>query len=96
MEAPTDLYELTFSSLGPTGHVNLLQNIKVASLELSDRCTVYKRPPTLQAGGTMRSFPPSLRELLKLFAHSIVTTVHLQYQTAGRRAITSKEAPEQG
>jgi hypothetical protein len=45
MEAPTDLYELTFSSLGPTGHVNLLQNIKVASLELSDRCTVYKRPP---------------------------------------------------
>jgi hypothetical protein len=30
MEAPTDLYEPTFSSLGPTGHVNLLLNVKVA------------------------------------------------------------------
>jgi hypothetical protein len=31
MEAPTDLYELTISSLGPTGHVNLLMNVKVIS-----------------------------------------------------------------
>jgi hypothetical protein len=54
---------------------------------------VYKRPPTLQAGG-MRSFLPLLHELLELSAHSIVTIVHLQYQIAGRRAITSKEGPE--
>jgi hypothetical protein len=31
MEALTNLYVLTFSSLGPTGHVNLLLNVKVAS-----------------------------------------------------------------
>jgi hypothetical protein len=31
MEAPTDLYELTFSSLGPTGYVNLLMDVKVIS-----------------------------------------------------------------
>jgi hypothetical protein len=31
MEAPTDLYESTFSSLGPTGHVNVLLDIKVIS-----------------------------------------------------------------
>jgi hypothetical protein len=30
-KAPTDLYELTFSSLGPTDHVNLLLNVKVIS-----------------------------------------------------------------
>jgi hypothetical protein len=53
----------------------------------------YKSPPTLQAGG-MRSFPPSLRELLELSAHPIVTTIHIQYQTAGRSVITSKEGPE--
>jgi hypothetical protein len=41
-------------------------------------------------------FPLSPRELLELPAHTIVTTVHLQYQTAGRRAITSKEGPELG
>jgi hypothetical protein len=29
MEAPTDLYEPTFSSLAPTGHVNLLLDVKV-------------------------------------------------------------------
>jgi hypothetical protein len=29
MEATIDLYELTISSLGPTGHVNLLLNVKV-------------------------------------------------------------------
>jgi hypothetical protein len=31
MEAPTDLDELTFSSIGPTGHVNILLNVKVIS-----------------------------------------------------------------
>jgi hypothetical protein len=31
MEAPTDLDESIFSSLGPTGHVNLLFNVKVIS-----------------------------------------------------------------
>jgi hypothetical protein len=36
---------------------------------------VYKRPPTLQAGGT-RSFLPSPRELLELSAHPIVTSNH--------------------
>jgi hypothetical protein len=50
-------------------------------------------PPTLLAGG-MRSFSPSLHELLELSAHLIVTTVHLQYQTVGHRDITSKEGPE--
>jgi hypothetical protein len=57
MEAPTDLYELTISSLGPIGHVNLLMDVKVISLYLSDCITVYKRPPTLEVGST-RSFPP--------------------------------------
>jgi hypothetical protein len=28
MEAPTDLYEPTISSLGPTSHVNLLLDVK--------------------------------------------------------------------
>jgi hypothetical protein len=31
MEAPTDLNELTFSSLGPIGHVNPLLDVKVIS-----------------------------------------------------------------
>jgi hypothetical protein len=31
MKAPTDLYEPTFLSLGPTGHVNLLLYVKVIS-----------------------------------------------------------------
>jgi hypothetical protein len=52
-------------------------------------------PPTLRAGGTRR-FPPSHSELLELSAHPIVTNVHIQYQTAGRRAITSEEGPEPG
>jgi hypothetical protein len=29
MEAPTDLYESSISSLGPTGHVNVLMDMKV-------------------------------------------------------------------
>jgi hypothetical protein len=29
MEAQTDLYKLTISSLGPTSHVNLLLDVKV-------------------------------------------------------------------
>jgi hypothetical protein len=52
MEAPTDLYELTISCLGLTGHVNLLLNIKLISSVFSDRFLVYERPPTLQAWGT--------------------------------------------
>jgi hypothetical protein len=31
MEAPTDLYKPTISSLGPTGHVNFLLDLKVIS-----------------------------------------------------------------
>jgi hypothetical protein len=31
MEAPTDLYEPIISSLSPTGHVNLLLDVKVIS-----------------------------------------------------------------
>jgi hypothetical protein len=31
MLAPTELDELSFSSLGPTGHVNLLMDVKVIS-----------------------------------------------------------------
>jgi hypothetical protein len=38
LESPTDLYELTFSNLGPIGHVNLLLDVKIISLLLSDRC----------------------------------------------------------
>jgi hypothetical protein len=57
--------------------------------------TVYKRPSTLEAGVT-RSFPPSPRELLELSAHPIVTFVHLQYQTARRRAFTYEEGPKPG
>jgi hypothetical protein len=83
----------TISCLGPTGHVNLLLNVKVISLYLSYRLPIYKSPPALQVRGT-RSFPPSLRELLELSTHPIVTTVHLQYQTTARRDITSKEGSE--
>jgi hypothetical protein len=54
---------------------------------------VYKRLSTLQVGGT-RSFPPSPHELLEFSAHPIIIFVHLQYQTAGRRAITSDEGSE--
>jgi hypothetical protein len=32
LKAPTDLYEPTFSNLGPTGHVNLLLDTQVISL----------------------------------------------------------------
>jgi hypothetical protein len=31
LEAPINLYKLTFSSLGPTSHVNLLLDVKVIS-----------------------------------------------------------------
>jgi hypothetical protein len=31
MEAPTDLYEQTITSLDPSGHVNLLLDVKVIS-----------------------------------------------------------------
>jgi hypothetical protein len=42
----------------------------------------------------MGPFAPSPRELLELSAHPIVTSIHLQYQTDGHRAISSKEGPE--
>jgi hypothetical protein len=44
-EALTDLYKLTFSSLGPTSYVNLplVHNYLTTAM-------VYKRPPTLQQG----------------------------------------------
>jgi hypothetical protein len=51
-KALSNLYEPTFSSLCPTGHVNLFQDIKIISSQLSDRLMVYKRTPTLLAGGT--------------------------------------------
>jgi hypothetical protein len=35
--------------------------------------------------------PLSPREFLELFAHPFVTFVHIQYQTARHRAITSRE-----
>jgi hypothetical protein len=40
--------------------------------------------------------PPLLHELLELSAHPVVTTIHLQYQTAGCRSITSKEGSKSG
>jgi hypothetical protein len=42
-----DHYEPTIPSLGLTGHVNPFQDVKIISLQLSDRLPVYKRPPTL-------------------------------------------------
>jgi hypothetical protein len=47
-----------------------------------------KGPPTLQARGQDHSLP-SPCELLELPAQPILNSIHLQYQTAGRRAITS-------
>jgi hypothetical protein len=44
--------------------------------------------------GVRDPFPPSPHEVLKLSAHPFVTPVHLQYQAAGHRAITSKERLE--
>jgi hypothetical protein len=41
--------------------------------------------------GVQDHFPPSPREILELSAQPNVTSVHLQYQTAGHRAITSTE-----
>jgi hypothetical protein len=45
--------------------------------------------------GVRDPFPPP-HELLDLSANPFVTPVHLQYQTAGHRAITSKEGLELG
>jgi hypothetical protein len=50
----------------------------------------------LQARSTRSIFPVSPRKLLELSAHPFVTPVHLQYQTTGRRAITSEEGPKPG
>jgi hypothetical protein len=52
---------------------------------------VYKRAPTLRAGGTVEQqehFPLHLANFSSALLIPIVTTVHLQYQTAGCRAIT--------
>jgi hypothetical protein len=46
--------------------------------------------------GVRDHFPPSPHELLELSTHPIVTSVDLQYQIAGHRAITSKEGPKPG
>jgi hypothetical protein len=85
MEGPNRPLRTDLLGQGPIGHEGIrpLQH------------TVNKGPPTLQAGGA-RSFPPSPHELLELFAHPIVTSVHLQYQTAACRAITSEEGTEPG
>jgi hypothetical protein len=64
----TDLYKPTISSLGPTGHINPFQGVKIISLLSSDRLPEYRRPHTLQARGT-RIFLVSLTELLELSAH---------------------------
>jgi hypothetical protein len=56
---------------------------------------VYKRPPTIQTGGT-RSFPPLPHELIELSVHPVVISFHLQYKTTGHRAITFKEGFESG
>jgi hypothetical protein len=89
IKAPNRPLQTDLLDQGATGHV------KVVSSLLSSHCMAYKRPSSLEIGRT-RSFPPSLRELLEVSAHPIVSTIHLQYQTAGRRAITSKEGPEPG
>jgi hypothetical protein len=46
--------------------------------------------------GIRDPFPSSPHELLELSAHPFVTLVQLQYQTDGRRAITSKKGAELG
>jgi hypothetical protein len=45
METPTNLYEPTISSLGPTGHVNLLLDVKIISSSFSDRCDGLQKAP---------------------------------------------------
>jgi hypothetical protein len=67
---------------------------KVAEPWLADPQAVYKRPPYPSGKGYEMQFPLSPRELLELSAHPFVTPVHLQYQTTGRRAITSEEWPK--
>ncbi len=82
---------------GPTSHVNPFVDIFVIdnSWYLSNRFPAIKGPLPFRQG-VRDPFPPSPHELLELSAHPFVTPVHLQYQTAGRRAITSKEGPEPG
>jgi hypothetical protein len=79
MEAPTDLYESTFSSIGLTVHVNFLLDVKELVCSYLTATTVYKMPPTLQVGARYetRSFSPSPHELFELSAHPIVIYVHL-------------------
>jgi hypothetical protein len=50
MEVPTNLYESIISRLGPTGHVNLLLDVKVISSQVSDHLWVYKSPLPLRQG----------------------------------------------
>jgi hypothetical protein len=65
---PTNLYELTILSLGPTGHVNPFMDAKVNSSKISDGQYVYKRLANLQTSGT-GTFPTSLSEILECSAH---------------------------
>jgi hypothetical protein len=56
---------------------------------------VYKRRLPFRQG-VRDPFPPLPRELLELSGHPFVTPIHLQYLTARRSAITSKEEPKPG
>jgi hypothetical protein len=74
MEAPTDHYKLTILSLGPTGHVNLLLDVKAISSWLSDRLPIYKRPPYHNCEGSEAatkalnaSPPPTIDGVDKLY-----------------------------
>jgi hypothetical protein len=95
MEAPTDPYKPTVSCLGPTGHVNLLLDEKVISSYLSDRLPIYKSPLPFRQGIRDHS-PLHFVNFLSSLLTPIVTIVHLQYETTGRRAITSKEGAKPG
>jgi hypothetical protein len=55
---------------------------------------VYKSPLPFRKVA-QEDLPLHLVNFLSALLTPIVTTVHLQYQTAGRRAITTKEGPNQ-
>jgi hypothetical protein len=98
-EAPQSTSTNDLLSLGPHWPCNLLLNVIVTSSKLSNHLTVYIRSPTLQVEMTQTHkniSPFHLVNILSALLTPIVTTVHLKYQTTGRRAITSKEGPEPG
>jgi hypothetical protein len=89
MEAPTDLYELTFSCLGPTGNVDPLLDVKVISSLLSSHCNgLYPSDRGYEI------ISPFTTRTSRALCSPIVTSVHLQYKIAGRRAIASEEGPK--